>query len=78
MGQIKYAVVTPGGENRFTRTIDDAPDRAEWNPGIANGVALMHAQKHIEPTLSAADVTVIRMGEPHDQYDEEGSTGGSL
>ena len=65
MSELKYRY---DGE---TRTIQTTDRRAGYLPRVAHRHAAHDAADRFG-AVRAADVTVVRMGEPHDQYDETG------
>ena len=71
MTEIKYAVEIGGTEHKHTVGVES--DRAGWNPDVAKEYANYAAVDRYDYTLDVTnDVRVIRMGEPHDQFDETG------
>ena len=71
MTEIKYAVEVDGTEHKHT--VDVESDRAGWNPDVAKEYANYAAVDRYDYTVDVTnDVRVIRMGEPHDQFDETG------
>ena len=54
-----------------TRTIQTADRRVGYAPRVAHRHAAHDAADRFED-VRAADVTVVRMGAPHDRYDETG------
>lgn len=71
MTEIKYAVKVGGAERKHT--IDVESDRAGWNPDVAKEYANYAAVDRYGVGVDVTnEVRVIRIGEPHDQYDETG------
>ena len=71
MTEIKYAVEVDGTEHKHTVEVES--DRAGWNPDVAKEYANYAAVHRYDYTVDVTnDVRVIRMGEPHDQFDETG------
>ena len=71
MTEIKYAVEVDGTEHKHTVEVES--DRAGWNPDVAKEYANYAAVDRYGYTVDVTnDVRVIRMGEPHDQFDETG------
>ena len=71
MTEIKYAVTVDGTEHKHTVTVES--DRAAWNPDVAKAYATHAAVEQYDYTVDVTnDVRVVRMGEPHDQFDETG------
>lgn len=66
MTKIKYRF------NGSTHTIDVESDRAGWNPDVAREYAQYDAVDRYGHEIDVNDVELVRMGEPHDQYDETG------
>jgi len=71
MTEIKYAVTVDGTEHKHTVEVESR--RAGWNPDVAKEYANYAAVDRYGTGIDVtADVRVVRMGEPHDQYDETG------
>jgi hypothetical protein len=55
-----------------THTIEVESDRAGWNADVALEYCQYDAVDRYGYEIDVTDVELVRMGEPHDQYDEAG------
>lgn len=82
MTEIQYSVPVDGTRREASYTTDEVSDpRAGWDEDVALAYARFCAGEEFGRDVDRVDfaaVEIERLGQPHDQYDETGSTGGGL